>query len=188
MDEKMKVEQDECQENTDHLHEPEAGTEQQVEPEEIAADVALQDALQKWQECEQQYQRLQADYLNFKRRSREEMVQARQRCTVDVVAEFLPTLDLFEKALAFPVAEENKNLLKGFEMVYGQLRAVLTQLGVEEVPTEGKADFHIHNVVAKVENNDLAEDSILEVAKRGYRLGDMLVRPADVVVAVKSNE
>lgn len=185
MNEKIKNEPGKSPENSDNLHANMDSLQEQASTEN---DLVLQNALQKVEECEQQYQRLQADFLNYKRRTQMNMEKANQLCTVEIVKKFLPTLDLFEKALEFPVSEENKNMLKGFEMVCEQLRAVLTGLGVVEHSTEGKADFTCHNIVAKVENDDLPEETIVEVVKKGYRLDDYSLRPADVVVSVKSDK
>lgn len=99
-----------------------------------------------------QYDRLQGDFDNFRRRTRNEQAEAKDKMTADVVKEFLPVLDNFDLALAHMAKDEaGAAYVKGFAMLQKQMEKVLTDLGVEEIAAEGAPfDPHFHEAVMQV--------------------------------------
>lgn len=121
--------------------------------------------------------RLQAEFDNFRKRSRADQASAGDRSAARVIEELLPVLDNFERAIAHGEGGE------GVQLVFKDLRAALERLGLEEVPAEGVAfDPNVHEAVESREVGDLAEPQIIEVYRRGYLHKGQLLRPAMVVV------
>jgi molecular chaperone GrpE len=98
------------------------------------------------------------------------------------VKELLPVLDDLERALAAAEAHEEAKLEEGVALVARSLAAVLQKEGLEEVPTDGKFDPHVHEALLS-QPSEAEEGSVIEVLQKGYRLGDRVIRPARVVIA-----
>jgi molecular chaperone GrpE len=121
--------------------------------------------------------RLQAEFDNFRKRTRADQASAGDRAAGRVIEELLPVLDNFERAIAHGEGGE------GVQLVFKDFKAALERLGLEEVPAEGAAfDPNVHEAVESREVDDLEESSIIEVYRRGYLHKGQLLRPAMVVV------
>ena len=93
-------------------------------------------------------------------------------------------LDNFEMGLQAAAQDEGSMIFQGMQMVKKQLDDFLTSQGVEEVPAEGVAfDPNVHEAVSQEETTDAECGTVLHVLRRGYRMNDRLLRPANVVVA-----
>ncbi len=129
--------------------------------------------------------RLQADFDNYRKRvARDDAARAR-RATEDLVTELLPVLDHFEMGLkaareaALPAA-----VYDGLVLVQTQLLEAMKKAGVAPVAASGAAfDPQCHECVAHLPSVEFAENMIIDVTRRGYWLGDYLLRPAQVVVS-----
>ena len=128
--------------------------------------------------------RAQADYENFRRRSREEKEAAAKYRAQSLVEQLLPVLDNFDRALMIkPESEEAKSLLQGMEMVHRQLQEALIKEGVEIIQTIGqKFDPHLHQAIMQVESDEYESNHVVEELQKGYKLKDRVVRPAMVKV------
>ncbi|KHF41913.1 protein GrpE [Halalkalibacter okhensis] len=128
--------------------------------------------------------RVQADYDNFRRRSREEKEAAAKYRSQNVIEALLPVIDNFERALLVkPEAEEAKSLLQGMEMVYRQFQDTLKSEGVEVIETVGHSfDPHLHQAVMQVEEDGFESNQIVEELQKGYKLKDRVLRPSMVKV------
>ena len=131
-----------------------------------------------------------AEQDNVRKRARREVGDAYRFAVVDLVRELLEVLDNFERAAASAAAddendEESKGLRSGFELIHGRFHAILTGRGLEPVPAEKGQSFDpaIHEAVMRIECDDVASGEIVDVAQTGYRLDDLVLRPARVVVA-----
>ena len=102
--------------------------------------------------------------------------------TSDIVADLLPILDNFEKAINTDTQDESfKN---GMEMIYNQIQDVLKKLGVEEIVCINKTfDPNYHEAVMHVEDDKYGEKEIVEVFRKGYKIGEKVVRHSMVKVA-----
>ncbi len=127
-----------------------------------------------------QLQRSRAEFLNFKRRSDVERGQLRQFVSRDVLAQFLPVIDDFERALATLPEEERENgWAKGFAMIQAKLTGTAERLGAVRIDALGQPfDPSIHEAVASEPGS--TGSNVVEVYQNGYRIGEMLVRPAMV--------
>lgn len=126
--------------------------------------------------------RTMAEYDNFRRRSQREKESIYPQATAAAVAQFVPILDTFDRALGAPCTDEE--FKKGVEMILTNFKEVLKKLGVEEFAETGDVfDPEMHNAVMHVEDDSMEAGVIAEVFQKGYRLGDRIVRHAMVKVA-----
>nr|WP_319005491.1 nucleotide exchange factor GrpE [Metabacillus litoralis] len=138
----------------------------------------------KLDETENKMLRAQADFDNFKRRSRLDQEAAQKYRAQSLVSEILPALDSFDRALQIEAAnEQTKSLLQGMNMVYNQLIQALQNEGVETIKSVGEEfDPHLHQAVMQVEDENFDSNTVVEELQKGYKLKDRVIRPAMVKV------
>jgi molecular chaperone GrpE len=132
-----------------------------------------------------------AELQNFRRRSQEERAQQLLYANERLMDELLPVLEHFQMACdAAEATEETRIVCKGYEMVLGQLRDVLTRFGMTEIPVEPGTFFDpaVHEAVERVVTEEPCEGTVVRVLRKGYRLHDRVLRPAQVAVAVAPTE
>jgi molecular chaperone GrpE len=139
----------------------------------------------KLEEADSRYLRLQADYDNFRRRTKLDLEANQKYRAQTIITDLLPVLDNFERALQTPVDQEQaKSLLQGMEMVYRLLNEAIKKEGVEPIDAVGKAfDPHMHQAVMLVEVEDTASNIVIEEFQKGYKLKDRVIRPSMVKVS-----
>lgn len=131
---------------------------------------------------EEKYLRLCAEYDNYRKRTAKEKETTWSAATGEAAKAFLPVYDNLERALKQKTADEAYR--KGVEMTMQQLKKVLGDLGLEEIPALGEAfDANLHSAVMHVEDPELGENIIKEVYQAGFKMGDNVIRYAMVVVA-----
>jgi len=153
-------------------------------------EAELKKAAEERQELFDKLARRQADFDNFRKRTERERKDTYNNALGEVVGRLLPVLDNLQRALdaersrEASESEEFRHFLHGVELIGKQLGGVLEALGVEAVPTVGHPfDPHVHEAVATAETDRFEADTVMEEMRRGYRLGDKLLRPAMVKVA-----
>ncbi|MBC8426889.1 nucleotide exchange factor GrpE [bacterium] len=131
-----------------------------------------------------------AEQDNVRKRARREVVDARRFAVADVLRDLLDVLDNFERATASVTDEGDdganlKSIRSGLEMIHNRFKEILSARGVEAVPAETGQEFdpNIHEAVMRMESEDVESGAIVEVAQTGYKLNDLVLRPARVVVA-----
>lgn len=124
-----------------------------------------------------------ADAINLRRRHEEQMTGLRSSVKANVVAELLPIVDNFERALKHvPEDLAGHEYIKGVQGVVKQFEKTLDDLGVERIKTVGEHfDPHLHEAVS-VEEGDGQHEIISEELQAGYRIGDDVIRHAMVKV------
>jgi molecular chaperone GrpE len=125
-----------------------------------------------------------ADFENYKKRMQrdiESIVTAHRR---KMLERFLPVIDNLERALQFNASGDEK-LRGGIEATLRGFENVLAGEGVKPIDVKGKPfDPRIAEAIGTLPAADgVAEDTVLEVAEKGYTIGDELLRPAKVLVA-----
>lgn len=152
--------------------------------EEIAKlNAELETAKQEAADAKDQLLRVMAEYDNFRKRTEKEKAAIYDNAVKDAVAEILNVADTMEMALAHKDCEAD-DLRKGVEMIEKNLHVALTKLKVEPIGAEGDPfDPELHQAVSHIENEDLGENVIAQVYRKGYRIGDKIIRHATVVVA-----
>ena len=128
-----------------------------------------------------QYQRMLAEYANYKRRTEQEKMQIGLFTKAELLTELLVSVDNMEKAIAAPAGEDYKT---GVDMVLRQFMDTLGKMGLEAVGTEGEPfDPNFHNAVMREDADGVEEETVTAVFQKGYKLGDKVLRPAMVKVA-----
>jgi molecular chaperone GrpE len=142
-------------------------------------------------------QRTQADFENFRKRAAREAAIAEKRGLSKLAKELLPAVDNLERALqaaqdAAATAGvdgdgangDDHTLLSGIKLVQADVIAALARVGIEPFCPEGEEfDPQCHEAMAQHPVEGAQSGTIIEVYQRGYRLGDVVLRPARVVVA-----
>ncbi|MCC6177913.1 MAG: nucleotide exchange factor GrpE [Chloroflexi bacterium] len=130
-------------------------------------------------------QRSQADFVNYKRRTQQELDQKIRDANAALLTRLLPVLDDLERALQNTPADLADNgWVQGVELIGQKLTQILQSEGLERVGGEGEAfDPYVHEAVAYEEHPVYDEGQIAGVYRPGYRLRERVLRPAQVVVA-----
>jgi len=129
-------------------------------------------------------QRAKADFANYKKRVEKARFQDKIRAQEEIILELLPVLDNFERALAVEFSsKEVEKFGQGVDMIFKQIKKILAQKGLEEIPAEGKPfDPQIHEAVERVYDENKGEDIVVEVIQKGYKIDDRVLRPSMVKV------
>lgn len=129
--------------------------------------------------------RLQAEFDNFRKRTRREEERLRVCAAEDVVESLLPVIDNMRRACDAAEHHEEGKVVEGVEMVTGQLCSLLGAQGLQEVATQPGDVFDptVHEAVMAQPSSDVPEGHIVAVTERGYMLHDRLLRAAKVVVS-----
>ena len=127
-------------------------------------------------------QRLQAEFDNYRKRAARDQQSLVTRAHERLVKELVPVVDDLERALEAAEAHEEAKLEEGVALVARSLGDILRKEGLEEIPTEGKFDPHVHEALLS-QPSEVEEGAVIEVIQKGYRLGDRVLRPARVVVS-----
>jgi molecular chaperone GrpE len=132
-------------------------------------------------------QRLKAEFDNYRKRAARDQQSFAARANEGLVRELLPVLDDLERALQAAEAHEEAALEEGVRLVHRALFQSLLKQGLEEIPTNGRFDPHVHEALLS-QPSEADEGSVIDVIQKGYRLGDHVLRPARVVVAAAQEE
>jgi molecular chaperone GrpE len=129
--------------------------------------------------------RARADYENFKKRAEFQISAGTITGKRIVIEKILEVLDNFERALNFDESKADvKNILIGVRMIYKQLKGVIEEEGVKEIPTTGNIfDPKLHEAVETVVSDKHKDEEIVEECLKGYTFKDAVLRPAQVKVA-----
>lgn len=172
---------------------PEAGAEGEAggeadESQEVSGLLSRLEELNKEkEELFQNYLRLRADFENYRRRTREELSQAREKATEDVVLKILPVLDNLERAVnSYGDAEKWR---EGVQMVLRQFQELLAGEGVAPIQAVGEIfDPQRHEAVAREIVLDQPENVIIDELQKGYLFKDKTLRPSLVKVAAREEQ
>jgi molecular chaperone GrpE len=172
---------------TERADEADGATEALEEVE--ASDDAIAADLEKARAEAESYlddlRRLQADFDNYRKRTLREQTARAASASQALVARLLPVLDNFE--LAVSAAEQSRDfdrMLKGVEMVFGELREVMEGEGLVKIEAEGKPfDPERHEAVIAVEQENTEPGTVVDIVRTGYELRGKVLRPAMVKVA-----
>ena len=138
-------------------------------------------------ELKDQYLRKSAEFENYKKRTEAEKSEYFAYASEKLIAELLPVLDDFERALkSFNEKHDADSLKKGVELIRDRLRKVLEKRGLKEMDTKGKDfDVHLHEALMQQPTDEAEPNKILDTVEKGYHLKDKVLRHAKVVVSAK---
>ena len=133
-------------------------------------------------ETNDRLKRVAAEFDNYKKRSAKEKEMMYNSLLADIISKFLPVVDNLEKALE--AKTEDENYKQGIELVLRQFKDVLTASGVKEIETVGKTfDPELHEAVSSVIDENLGEKEIKQEYRKGYMIGNKVIRHSMVIVA-----
>ncbi len=151
------------------------------EPEPPASPVAVAAELR---ELTAKYQRLAADFENFRRRKAQEAQEQVRYGAAGLLSALLPALDNLHRAVAHLPEEQLDGMAEGLRLTVRQLEETLASQGVHRIPTLGEPfNPRLHEAVATVEGGDVDPDTVVDELRSGYMLYDRVIRPAQVSVA-----
>jgi len=155
----------------------------QAEPTQLSPEIAQ--AIDERDQFRDRLLRTQAEFDNYRKRVERERLETIERAAESVLRDVLPVVDDLERALdAEPGNEAAASYRRGVELIHRQLTELLTRRGVRPIETVGKDfDPHLHQAVSSEPVPGAREGEIVQELRRGYMLGERLLRPAMVKVA-----
>ncbi|UDY23208.1 nucleotide exchange factor GrpE [Nocardioides sp. Kera G14] len=141
----------------------------------VAAEPSVDDRIS---ELTTDLQRLQAEYVNYKRRVDRDRELVAENATYKVLAPIVEVLDTIDRA------KEHGELDGGFKAVADQLERIVSGLGLSKFGEPGDAfDPQVHEALSHLGTDpEVSETTVKVLAKAGYRIGDRVVRAAQVLV------
>ena len=170
---------DENVENTENIDEELEEIDAEIVDEEgnVEEDLSNDD-----NEYKEKYQRLLADFTNFKKREEKARSDFKKFALSNLIEELLPVLDNFDRALKDQDQEDS--FVQGIIMTRDSLWKVLEKEGLEEIKSDGvEFDPNFHHAFQTEENEDFKSNYIIETYQKGYKLNDRVIRPSMVKVA-----
>lgn len=155
------------------------------------AEAPAEDLNEKLQAAEKQAgeylelaQRVQADFENYRRRTKATRAEAFEDGARDFIKALLPVVDNLERAIA--QESQDEALLTGVKMVYRQLMDALEKRGVTEINRAGeKFDPNLENAVMQGDSSEGDPGTVCTVLQKGYKMGDFVLRHAMVKVVAE---
>lgn len=177
---------DEEVEDIEDIKEKEDEIEEDLEEEIIDAEIVEDEedssVNQANNEYVEKYQRLMADFANYKQREEKSKADFKKFASSSLIEKLLPVLDNFDRALKDKDPEDP--FVKGVIMTRDELLKTLKNEGLEEILSDGeKFDHNLHHAVMTEESDSVEEDYIIETFQKGYTLNGKILRPAMVKVS-----
>lgn len=131
------------------------------------------------------WQRARAEFANYKKRIERDMKESYQNASADVLKDFLPILDDFERALAnVPEELQGHPWISGVSMIHRKMNKLLEDYGVTIIePTGQPFDPNLHEAVGMDDETEAASGTVTATMQKGYLVGERVLRPALVRVA-----
>ena len=153
--------------------------------EEASAEAAVAKAKEEAAEWQGKYLRLHAEWDTYRRRMKEQREEESRRAAEKLVEDIIPVLDDFERSINYANENGEEGLLGGVTAVYAKLNEVLVKEGVEIIDPVGQPYEALEaQAVATVDNPNVPDETVEQVYQKGYRMGNKVIRPAMVTVAV----
>jgi molecular chaperone GrpE len=129
--------------------------------------------------------RLQAEFDNARKRATREQQDFREFAAADVIKNFLPILDSFERALK--TGGNSSDFRNGIELINRQFQDALQKTGVQPIAALGQPfDPRVHEAIEMVDTTEVPDHQVVDELQRGYKYKERLLRPAMVRVARNS--
>jgi len=130
----------------------------------------------------EQLQRLQAEFINYKKRIERERLELSNLFKSELVGSLLPVIDDFERMLDHS-NDENNEFLKGLKLIYQKFIDILKGQGLKLIEAKGQRfDPAVHEAVLSENNESNGDEIVVEEWRKGYLFNDRLLRPAQVKV------
>ena len=142
---------------------------------------------QDYDNLNNQYLRLAADFDNYRKRQAQEREALLNYGAQECMKKIIEVVDNFDRAMqSVEKIDSVEKMKESFVVLNKQLMDSLTKLGLEQIKAVGeKFDPNIHEAVMQTQTDEYEEDTIVAELQKGYKLGEKVLRPAMVNVAVK---
>lgn len=141
----------------------------------------------QYQDLDNQYRRLAADFDNYRRRVERQSQEQVLRANQGLINDLLPIMDGFNLALA--KANLQEPFVKGMEMVFQQLMDILGRNGLQCIPALGcQFDPTLHEAIGFLESDQVADNTVVDQVRQGYLLSGRVLRPSLVRVSKSEKE
>ncbi len=161
--------------------------EEEVSPEEriAALEAQLAEAQAQAEDYLDQWRRTAAEFANYRKRQEREQEAFMQQANAALISKLLPILDDFDLAFEhLPEDVAESSWVEGFALIRRKLQSLLEQEGVTPIDPVGQPfDPTQHEAVTHEESDEVESGHVIAVVRKGYRLGDRVLRPAMVRVA-----
>ncbi len=160
------------------------------ETQESANEEECEDAISSLKEeidkINNQYIRLAADFDNYRKRQMQERESLLKYGAEETLKKMIEALDNIDRAKAsVENIDDVKTVKDSYELVFKQIYDVLSKMGLETIETQGKEfDPNFHEAVMQTPTSEYPENTIIAELQKGYKLGDKVLRPSLVNVAV----
>ena len=156
------------------------------------AEPELQDLRERASQADEmkdRWMRAVAELQNTQKRLKTDRAQERRLTIRDVVRGLLPSFDNLGRALQAAGGADSQGVVAGVRMVNDEIHRILADFGVTPIlPERERFDPNFHEAVSKRVAPGVEPNTVLEVHEKGYRLGDLVIRPARVVVSAPAPE
>lgn len=154
--------------------------------EDIKTPKELEASLNELKEENKKYyehlQRTAAEFDNYKKRVSKEKERIYNLAVGDIVLKYIPVLDNIEKAINAETSDEK--MKEGVQLIRKQILDIMAELKIEVIETVGKPfNPEIHDAVMHIESEEHGEKEVIEELRKGYKMGDRVIRHAMVKVA-----
>ena len=140
-------------------------------------------------EVNDKYMRLYAEFENYKRKVQKDKEELVKYANEKFIFELLPVIDSLEMALEHSKNEKNGGIVQGVENTLKEFLRILNKFGLTPIEAMGKLfDPSVHHAMSVVERNDIEENSVVEVFRKGYIFRDKVIRAPLVGVSKKPSE
>jgi len=161
----------------------------EIPPEEAALLEELDNLKEQNDEYFSRLQRLQADFENFKRRTKIQNEDFAKYASADIIRELLDISDNLDRAAQALKANGVESVYEGIGLIHDQLCNILSRNGVRRIESAGELfDPRVHEAVMSVNEASLQENVITEEIQKGYKLYDKVIRPSKVKVNRGANK
>jgi molecular chaperone GrpE len=172
----------------DQLEEKEATAEDTGNTEALNLESLHEELAQTRAQCTEyldKYRRAAASFDNYRKRQARDQERQTRQLTADVIRHLLPIADDLRRAVAhLPETDADAEWAKGVAMIERKLENLLHQYGIVEIEAEGiPFDPNVHESLLAEPSDRYPEGTVIDVLERGYRLGDLVIRPAKVKVS-----
>lgn len=132
------------------------------------------------------YLRARADLENYRKRSQQEIDRRVAEGRDRILLDWLEVVDSVDRALHI---DEGSSVAEGLRAVLGQMQGVLGRHGVDRVDAVGEPfDPELHEAVGTRADPEAPERTVVDIARTGYRVGERILRPAQVIVSERREE
>lgn len=166
--------------------EQEVEQEESLEIPEVVVDAEIETLKSELETYKNQYLRMAADFDNYRKRQAEERESLLKYGAVETLKKILPVIDTFDRAKKSIVdVEDAQKLKESVDVIYKQFNDVLEKVGLQKIDTVGvEFDPAVHEAVMQTPTSEHPENTIIVELQSGYKLGEKVIRPALVNVAV----